>query len=134
MPSRYFRAAFGGLHDRHAIRYADVTAAAPPAAPTPSEAKLREYLGSPDELISGNVGRRVGRRAGAFGMAVLAYDPYLPGDPDGAERVDTLDELLAHADFVSLHARATSENTHLFDAARFARMKPGAHFVNTARE
>jgi D-3-phosphoglycerate dehydrogenase len=65
---------------------------------------------------------------------VLAYDPYLTGEPDGAERVDALDDLLARADFVSLHARATSENANLFDAARFARMKPGAFFVNTARE
>jgi D-3-phosphoglycerate dehydrogenase len=243
MPSRYFRAAFGGL-DGHVIRYADVNAAPPPAAPTPSEAKLREYLGSPGELIArmdgidvlavhgapvtdavldaspalklvccarggpvnvdveaaserglplalspgknaeavadltlaflvmlargipraqrflddggrlkdnwdgarfigrdlrgqtlglvglGNVGRRVALRARAFGMDVLAFDPYVHTD----EGVDTLDELLARADFVSLHARATSENTRLFDAARFAQMKPGACFVNTARE
>jgi phosphoglycerate dehydrogenase-like enzyme len=78
----------------------------------------------------GNVGRRVALRARAFGMDVLAFDPYVHTD----EGVDTLDELLARADFVSLHARATSENAHLFDADRFAQMKPGACFVNTARE
>ena len=82
----------------------------------------------------GNVGHRVALRARAFGMRVLAYDPYVRAAPDGVERVSDLDELLALADFVSLHARATSENANLFDAARFARMKPGAFFVNTARE
>jgi D-3-phosphoglycerate dehydrogenase len=82
----------------------------------------------------GNVGHRVALRARAFGMAVLAYDPYVQAAPDGVEHVEALDELLARSDFVSLHARATSENTRLFDAARFARMKPGACFVNTARE
>jgi D-3-phosphoglycerate dehydrogenase / 2-oxoglutarate reductase len=82
----------------------------------------------------GNVGHRVALRARAFGVRVLAFDPYVRAAPDGVEWVDDLDELLALADFVSLHARATRENANLFDAARFARMKPGACFVNTARE
>jgi len=84
----------------------------------------------------GQVGRRVAARAGALGMHVLAHDPYLdPGQilEAGAEPV-SLDELLARSDFVSLHARATAENQGLMDEARFARMKPGAAFINTARE
>src|SRR3954447_1767387 len=246
MPSRYFRRAFAAL-DGHVVRYADVHDSPPSRAPTRSEAKLREYQGSPDDLIAqmddvdvlvvhgapvtdavldasaalklvccarggpvnvdveaatergvplalapgrnadavadltiaflvmlargipraqrfmedggrlkdnwegarfigsdlrshalglvglGNVGRRVALRARAFGLRVLASDPYAQASDD-AERVDSLDELLARADFVSLHARATRENENLFDAARFAQMKPGAFFVNTARE
>lgn len=83
----------------------------------------------------GQVGRRVAYRALAFGMTVIAYDPYLDPELFGEiERMGTLDELLERADFVSLHARATSQNHALFDAATFAKMKPGSYFVNTARE
>ncbi len=83
----------------------------------------------------GQVGQRVARRAAAFSMRVLAYDPFLD-----AERVAPLaetvsfDELVATADVVSLHARATSDNTGLFGADVLARMKEGAFLVNTARE
>jgi phosphoglycerate dehydrogenase-like enzyme len=45
-----------------------------------------------------------------------------------------LEELLKRADVVSVHARATADNAGLFDAGAFARMRPGALFVNTARE
>lgn len=83
----------------------------------------------------GHVGRRVAARARAFGMKVLFYDPFLVAEEaEGAEQVEDLDALVSRADFVSLHARATSENENLFDAERFAAMKPGAYFVNTARE
>jgi D-3-phosphoglycerate dehydrogenase / 2-oxoglutarate reductase len=83
----------------------------------------------------GNVGHRVALRAVSFGMRVIAFDPYLDFDThDEVELVETLDDLLAQADFVSLHARATQENKNLFDAQRFAKMKPGSFFVNTARE
>jgi phosphoglycerate dehydrogenase-like enzyme len=83
----------------------------------------------------GQVGRRVAARAAAFGMTVLAYDPYVELDAAaGVEQVATLDELLARSHFVSLHARASAENENLFDAAAFAAMRPGAYFLNTARE
>lgn len=84
----------------------------------------------------GKVGSCVADRAVAFGMSVLAYDPYLESDEigrRGAEPVG-LAELLARSDVVSLHARATSENENLFGAAEFMTMKRGALFVNTARE
>jgi len=80
----------------------------------------------------GQIGHRVARRARAFGLSILVYDPY--AEVEDAEQVDTFDELLARSDFVSVHARATQENTNLFDAEAFATMKPGAFFVNTARE
>jgi D-3-phosphoglycerate dehydrogenase len=83
----------------------------------------------------GNVGQRVARRAFAFGMQVAVYDPYQQSNGDGAvDQVDALDDLLQVADVVSLHARATPENENLFDASRFAAMKDGSYFVNTARE
>ena len=80
----------------------------------------------------GQVGLRVARRARAFGMAVLAYDPYV--ETAEVELVPTLAELLGRADFVSLHARAAAENEKLIDAEALAAMKPGAFLVNTARE
>jgi D-3-phosphoglycerate dehydrogenase len=83
----------------------------------------------------GQVGHRVALRALPFGMSVLVYDPYLDLDAhEAVEQVKTLDELLAASDFVSLHARATAENGNMFDAAAFAKMKPGSWFVNTARD
>ncbi len=80
----------------------------------------------------GQVGRRVTQRALAFGMAVLVYDPFVSAD--GVEQVGTLREVLARASFVSLHARATPDNTNLIDTAALRAMKPGAFLVNTARE
>lgn len=83
----------------------------------------------------GRIGRRVAKRSISFGMHVLAFDPFWGDGADGqVERVDDLDELLARSDFVSLHARASAQNENLFGAIQFAKMKPGAFFVNTARE
>jgi D-3-phosphoglycerate dehydrogenase len=65
-------------------------------------------------------------------MEVVVFDPYLELNGE-AEQVDDLAALLARADFVSLHARATPENENLFDDRAFARMKRGSYFVNTAR-
>jgi lactate dehydrogenase-like 2-hydroxyacid dehydrogenase len=69
-------------------------------------------------------------------MPVVFYDP-ADFEPDhgipGARRADTLDEVLAVADFVSLHMPGGAENTHLIDAAALDRMKPTAFLVNSAR-
>ena len=68
-------------------------------------------------------------------MRILVHDPYLDAaDADGVEWVDSLPDLLGRSDFVSVHARATAENSRLFDAAAFSAMKPGSYFLNTARE
>ena len=80
----------------------------------------------------GQVGQRVAVRARAFGMSVIVYDPFVV--VEGAEQVHSLGELLARADFVSLHARATAENRSLIDAEALTSMKPGAFLINTARE
>jgi D-3-phosphoglycerate dehydrogenase len=82
----------------------------------------------------GHVGRAVARRAAGFGMRTLVYDPFVAVDDPHAEQVGELAELLARADIVSLHARATAETENLVDAAFLAAMRPGAHLVNTARE
>jgi D-3-phosphoglycerate dehydrogenase len=83
----------------------------------------------------GHVGRRVAARALAFGMKVRAYDPFAEPDAgSGIERVSDLERLVADADFVSLHARATAATENLFDSKLFSAMKPGSYFINTARE
>ena len=83
----------------------------------------------------GHVGTRVAHLAKAFGMIVLAYDPYVSAEEiarRGARSV-TLAELLAQSDFVSTHCPRTAETLGMIDARAFARMKKGALFVNTAR-
>jgi D-3-phosphoglycerate dehydrogenase / 2-oxoglutarate reductase len=84
----------------------------------------------------GQVGRRVAVRARALGMHVVAFDPYVDQDSlvaDGIEPVD-FGSLLETSDLVSLHARATRENSPLIGTDEVARMKPGAYLVNTARD
>ncbi len=82
----------------------------------------------------GHVGREVARRARALGFTVVGYDPQPP--PAAVPGVDLvpLDTLLARSDIVSLHARLTPENRQMFSYDRFARMRPGAYFINTSRE
>jgi D-3-phosphoglycerate dehydrogenase len=83
----------------------------------------------------GQVGRRVALRAMAFGMRVVAFDPFVEPSSvatDGVEPVD-LDTLLATSDVVSLHARATDANAGLIGDGAIAAMKDGALLINTAR-
>jgi len=84
----------------------------------------------------GNVGGRLTAicRA-AFNMRVLAYDPLLTAEQikaRGAEKVE-LDELLTQSDYVSVHCPLTRQNRKMMGAAQFARMKPEAYFITTAR-
>jgi lactate dehydrogenase-like 2-hydroxyacid dehydrogenase len=88
-------------------------------------------------LGMGRIGVAVARRGHfGFGMPVVFYDP-LDVEPDhgipGARRVGTIEEVLALADFVSLHMPGGGANTHLIDAAALARMKPTAFLINSAR-
>jgi D-3-phosphoglycerate dehydrogenase len=84
----------------------------------------------------GRVGGRVALRARAFGMSVLAFDPYIDAKvvEEAAASFAPMPELLRESDVVSLHARATPDNANLMGRAQFASMKPGAYFVNTSRE
>ena len=79
----------------------------------------------------GRIGRRVGELAAAFGMRVLAYDPYAP--PPAEVACDDLDELAAASDVLTLHVPLTAENHHLVDAAFLAKTKPGAILINCGR-
>ncbi len=88
-------------------------------------------------LGMGRIGVAVARRAHfGFGMPIVFHDTadFVPehGIP-GARRLDTIEEVLETADFVSLHLPGGGENTHLMDRARLARMKPTAFLVNSAR-
>ena len=83
----------------------------------------------------GNVATAVARRASAFGLRMIACDPYvseLKMTAGGAEPVG-FDELLARSDYLSIHAPENSETRHILGAAQFAAMKPTAVLINTAR-
>jgi phosphoglycerate dehydrogenase-like enzyme len=82
----------------------------------------------------GRIGQEVARRALAFDASVLYFDPFLGSKPNlHAQRRETLEELLAESDIVSLHAPATSENRHLINERTLRQMRPNAILVNTAR-
>lgn len=82
----------------------------------------------------GAIGGRVARVAEALGMHVLAAQlSHRPSRTESRFPRIPLDEALAQADAVSLHIPLTPDTRHLFDAARLARMKPGALLVNAAR-
>ena len=79
----------------------------------------------------GNIGREVARRAGALGMTVIAFDPYVK-QAEGVKLV-SLDELLAQSDYISLHLPKTKESAGMIGKDAFARMKQGVRIINCAR-
>jgi D-3-phosphoglycerate dehydrogenase / 2-oxoglutarate reductase len=79
----------------------------------------------------GRIGRRVGELAAAFGMRVLAYDPFAPPSPD--VECPNLDDLVAASDVLTLHVPLTAENHNMVDAEFLGRAKPGAILVNCGR-
>jgi lactate dehydrogenase-like 2-hydroxyacid dehydrogenase len=86
----------------------------------------------------GRIGRAVAARAHhGFGMPVLVHTRGRVEPRElasvGGRQVDSIEELLAGSDFVSLHCPATPQTRHLIDAARLAVMRPGAFLVNTSR-
>jgi len=82
----------------------------------------------------GRIGRRVGELAHAFGMRVLAYDPY-QGTPPGYDNFEfcDLDKLFQESDFVSVHSPLTEDNRKFVDMTMLSKMKPSAFFINAAR-
>ncbi|KGA19529.1 hypothetical protein GM50_5115 [freshwater metagenome] len=83
----------------------------------------------------GKIGQLVAHRMKAFGMNVIAYDPYL-----SAEKVSTLgvklvelDELLKNSDFITIHLPKTKETINLIGEEALSKVKPSVHIVNAAR-
>jgi phosphoglycerate dehydrogenase-like enzyme len=84
----------------------------------------------------GGAGRRLRQLVEPFGLRVLAYDPYLPDQAfaeRSVQRADSLEELFASSDYVSLHCLLNDTTRHLIDRRLFERMKPTAYFINAAR-
>jgi phosphoglycerate dehydrogenase-like enzyme len=84
----------------------------------------------------GRIGTATALRAKAFGLEVVAYDPYVPRGQEiavGVRRVESLQELLSIADAVSLHCPLTPETRNLIDESALAAMRPHAVLINTAR-
>ena len=99
----------------------------------PNRGAIPELCGKTVGLVGyGSVGRLVAGYLEAFGSEIIAYDPYVQGDPAPARLVD-LATLMARSDVVSVHARLTEATRHLIGRAELARMKPTAVLVNTAR-
>jgi D-3-phosphoglycerate dehydrogenase len=87
-------------------------------------------------LGMGRIGTEVAKRAIAFGMRVVAYDPYLTEDRAkaiGAEFAESLDDVYREADFITVHMPVTKETKEMLNAAAFSKMKPGVKIVNCAR-
>ena len=83
----------------------------------------------------GKIGALVAQRASAFGMRLIAFDPFISEERArhmGVELVD-LDSLLAQSDFITIHLPKTKETTNLLDAAALAKTKAGARIINVAR-
>jgi len=84
----------------------------------------------------GRIGTALVNRLKPFGYRILGYDPYQPSGQEkavGYERTESLDDLLAEADIVTIHCPLTEETRGMIDAAFLGRMKPGSALVNTAR-
>lgn len=84
----------------------------------------------------GNIGRNIGRMAKALRMNLIGYDPYPISREFITETgmiVTDFNTLLESADFITCHVPATPETKHIFNAERFAKMKPTAYLVNTSR-
>lgn len=87
-------------------------------------------------LGMGRIGSEVAKRAVAFGMKVLAYDPFLTearAKALGVELVPELDAVYRDADFITVHMPVTEQTRGMLNAAAFAKMKPKVFIINCAR-
>jgi (S)-sulfolactate dehydrogenase len=106
--------------------------------PRPRFSAYHEFLGKTIGIVGfGSIGRVVAKKAHAFGLQCVAYDPMLSGDTVDLEGFSVpllkLSELLSRSHAVSLHLPYLPETKNLFDATTLDQMKEGACLVNTAR-
>lgn len=83
----------------------------------------------------GRIGKLVAQRALAFGMRLVAYDPFVAPERASQMSVELMDleNLMAEADFVTIHVAKTPDTVGIVDAALLAKAKPGLRIVNVAR-
>ena len=81
----------------------------------------------------GRLGRMVARYGLAFGMELIAFDPYLHQLPKGINQVNTLAELLEKSDVVTIHVPLNEETQEMFSENEFSTLKPGSWLINTSR-
>ena len=106
--------------------------------PRPRFSAYHEFLGQTIGIVGfGSIGRVVAKKAHAFGLRCLAYDPMLSGNSVELDRFSvpllSLSELLEKSDAVTLHLPFLPETKNLFNASTLDQMKPGACLINTAR-
>jgi D-3-phosphoglycerate dehydrogenase len=102
----------------------------------PAVVPIHRLRGSVLGLVGfGRIPQLVAPKAQAFGLKVVAFDPYIPQDVmtrAGVEKVEFA-ELVKMSDYISIHSPLVPETHHLFNADVFRKMKPTAYLVNTAR-
>jgi len=83
----------------------------------------------------GKIGQAISVRAKAFGVSVIAYDPYISEEAATSQNVDLVSktELLSRSDYILMQAPMTPDTHHFLSDAEFKAMKPGAIIVNTGR-
>ncbi len=97
------------------------------------ELKRTELFGKTLGLMGvGNIGTEVARRAKAFGMHVIAYDPFIKAH-DYADIVANLDDFIGRCDYISLHMPLTDDTKGMINKGLIAKMKDGVYIVNTGR-
>jgi D-3-phosphoglycerate dehydrogenase len=102
----------------------------------PAVVPIRRIQGTVLGLVGfGNIPRLVAPKAQAFGIKVIAFDPYAKPDVFKAAKVESVDfdTLLKTADYISVHAPLLPATRGMMNADAFAKMKKGAYLVNTAR-
>jgi D-3-phosphoglycerate dehydrogenase len=102
----------------------------------PAVVPIRRIEGTVLGLVGfGNIPRLVAPKAQAFGIKVIAYDPYAKADLFKAINVESVDfdTLLRTSDYISVHAPLLPATRGLMNAAAFSKMKKGAYLINTAR-
>lgn len=102
----------------------------------PEKGGLNEIGGKTLGIIGlGNIGKSVARKALAFNMQIIGYDPYVKREslPEQVKLVTDVNEIYRNADYVTLHLGVTPDTVHMVKKEQFEMMKPSAVFVNYAR-